>query len=269
MSTPSGQPPLGTQLPGAGIDPVVPSGDDPAHVSGPVIAHGDGVHESETDNDAFGRQLLKAIGQFMSTQAAPKVPVAVAPEPPTRDVRPASPFDIEASMAAVEHATTEDEAMAAFVTFLARAQAMFTVDAEPVAVLTTVFGPESVAAAAEVFAAAVVDLEAEAAVTGGVIRDHAARRIARSMVHRATRRAERTTARAPRARVALGVRIMRAARSRRAPRRAVRLSAVASAGDGPPPRPPPAPSRGRDGALNAEDRRPPRSRETPCAEAQR
>jgi hypothetical protein len=103
-------------------------------------------------------------------------------------------------------------------------------------------------------------------VTDGVIRDHAARRIARSMVHRATRRAERTTAHAPRARVALGVRIMRAARSRRAPRRAVRLSAVTSAGDGPPPRPPPARSRGHDGALNAEHRRPPRSRETPRAE---
>jgi hypothetical protein len=232
MSTSSGQPPLGTQLPGAGIDPVVPSGDDAAHVSGPVIAHGDGVHESETDNDAFGRQLLKAIGQLMSTQAAPKVPLTVAPEPLTREVPAASPFDIEASMAAVEHATTGDEAMAAIVTFLARAAAMFTVDAEPVAVLTTVFGPESIAAAAEVFAAAVVDLEAEAAVTGGVIRDHAARRIARSMVHRATRRAERTVARAPRARAGLRVRIQRAPRARRAHRSAVRLSAVASAGDG-------------------------------------
>jgi hypothetical protein len=246
MSTPSDQPPLGTQLRGAGADPVAPGGGDPPHVSGQVIARGDAVHEREADNDALERQLLEAIGQFMSTQTAPAEPVVVAPEPPMREVPAASPFNIGASLAAVEHATTEDAAMAAIVTFLARAQAMFTVDAEPVAVLTTVFGPEGVAAAAEVFAAAVVDLEAEAAVTGGVIRDHAARRIARSMVHRATRRAERTTAHAPRARAGRRVRIQRAPRARRAHRSAVRLSAVASAGDGPPPPNPPATSRPRD-----------------------
>ena len=78
MSSSSGQPPLGTQLPGAATDPVAPSGGDPAHVSGPVIARGDAVHERDADNDAFGRQLLKAIGQFMSTQAAPAEPADTA-----------------------------------------------------------------------------------------------------------------------------------------------------------------------------------------------
>lgn len=256
MSTPSDQPPLGIQLPGVGTDPVAPSGGGPTHAGGPVIARGDAVHESEADNDAVGRRLLEAIRQFMSTQVAVEEPVVVAPEPPTRDVRPASPFEIEAALAAAEHATTEDEIVAAVATFLGRAATLFTVDADPVAVLTTVFGPECVADVAEVCAAAVVDLEAEAAVTGGVIRDHAARRIARTMVHRVTMRAERTTAHAPRARGALRVRIQRAPRARRAHRGAVRLSAVASAGDGPPPPDPPATSCSRDHAqLERDDKK--------------
>jgi hypothetical protein len=256
MSTPSDQPPLGIQLPGVGTNPVAPSG-GAAHAGGPVIARGDAVHESDADNDAVGRRLLEAIRQFMSTQVAVEEPVVVAPEPPTRDVHPASPFDIEAALAAAEHATTEDEIVAAVATFLGRAATLFTVDADPVAVLTSVFGPECVADVAEVCAAAVVDLEAEAAVTGGVIRDHAARRIARSMVDRVTMRAGRTTAHAPRARGTLRVRIQRAPRARRARRSAVRLSAVASAGDGPPPpRDPLATSRSRDHAqLERDDKR--------------
>jgi hypothetical protein len=94
-----------------------------------------------------------------------------------------------------------------------------------------------VATVTEVCAAAVVDLEAEAAATGEPVTDQAATRIARSMVDRVIQRAGRTMALAPRVCLVPRVRTQRAPRARRAPRRAVRLSAVASAGDGPPPPP--------------------------------
>ena len=104
----------------------------------------------------------------------------------------------------------------------------FPVDADPVAVLTTVFGIESVAAVAEVGAAAVVALEAEAAASGGAITDRAASRIARDMVRHVTVSARRAMPRPLRPRSAHGVRIRRAPRARRAHRRAVRLSAVSA-----------------------------------------
>lgn len=226
--------------PGEGTDPVVPSDVAPPHVSGPPVARGDGVQESEADANTLGRQLLEAIKQVMSMRAAWEEPVMVTPERAVRDVLPAPPFDIEAALVAVEGATTEEEVITAIQTFLAGAETMFTAGTDPLAGLTTVFGPECVAAVTEVCAAAVVDLEAEAAVTVGPITERAGRRIARSMVHRLTMRGGRTLASAPRVHPAFRGRVMRAPRSRRVHRRAVRLSAVASAGDGPPSPEPPA-----------------------------
>ena len=141
--------------------------------------------------------------------------------------------------------------MALVKTFLDTVATAFPVDADPVAVLTTIFGFESVAEGAEVGAAAVVALEAEAAATGGAITDQAASRIARDMVRHVTARARRPMPGPPRTRSAHGVRIRRAPRARRAHRRAVRLSAVVSAGDGPPPRePPPATSAPHSGRMS-------------------
>jgi hypothetical protein len=113
---------------------------------------------------------------------------------------------------------------------------------DPVAAVGAIFGNDIVATVTEVCAAAVVDLEAEAAATGEPVTDQAATRIARSMVDRVIQRAGRTMALAPRVCLVPRARNQRAPRARRAPRRAVRLSAVASAGDGPPPAGPP-PSR--------------------------
>ena len=193
------------------------------------------MQESEADTNTLGHQLLEAIKQFKATLAAPEEPVVVAPAPPTRDVLPASFFDIEAAMFAVERATTEEEAMAAMEIFLGGAETVIKAGPDPFAALTTIFGLECVVAVTEVCATAVVDLEAEAAATGGTITERAGSRIARSMIDRLTMRAGRTMALAPRARGALRVRILRAPRARSAHRRAVRLSAVVSAGDGPPP----------------------------------
>ena len=137
--------------------------------------------------------------------------------------------------------------MAIVKTLLDTVETAFPVDADPVAVLTTVFGIESVAAVAEVGAAAVVALEAEAAASGGAITDRAASRIARDMVRHVTVSARGAMPRPLRPRSAHGVRIRRAPRARRAHRRAVRLSAVASAGDGPPPGEPPAATRASHG----------------------
>jgi hypothetical protein len=153
---------------------------------------------------------------------------------------PESPIDLEAMRLAMEHAPNEQAVMSLVKTFLDTVAGAFPVDADPVAVLTTIFGIESVAEVAEVGAAAVVALEAEAAATGGAITDRAASRIARDMVRHVTTRARLAMPGPTRTRSAHGVRIRRAPRARRAHRRAVRLSAVASAGDGPPPREPPA-----------------------------
>ena len=153
---------------------------------------------------------------------------------------PASPIDLEAVRLAMEHAPDEQAVMALVKTFLDTVATAFPVEPDPVAVLTTIFGIESVAEVAEVGAAAVVALEAEAAATGGAITDRAASRIARDMVRHVTTRARRAMPGPTRTRRAHGVRSRRAPRARRAHRRAVRLSAVASAGDGPPPREPPA-----------------------------
>ena len=160
-------------------------------------------------------------------------------EPQQSQGFPASPIDLEAVRLAMEHAPNEHAVMALVKTFLDTVATAFPVDAAPVAVLTTIFGIESVAEVAEVGAAAVVALEAEAAATGGAITDQAASRIARDMVRHVTTHARRAMPGPTRTRSAHGVRIRRAPRARRAHRRAVRLSAVVSAGDGPPPREPP------------------------------
>jgi hypothetical protein len=226
---------------GEGTDPGAPSNVDPARVHGPLVARGDEVQESEPDTNTLGHQLLEAIKQAKATLAAQEEPRVVAPAPPPKDVLPASPFDIVAAIFAVERATTEKEAMAAMEVFLVGAETVVKAAPDPIAVLTTVFGSECIVAVTEVCAAAVVDLEAEAAATGGTVTDRAGSRIARRIVDRLTMRASRTMALAPRVRGALRVRILRAPRARRAPRRAVRLAAVASSGDGPPPERSPAP----------------------------
>jgi hypothetical protein len=164
-------------------------------------------------------------------------------EPPHAQGFPASPIDLEAVLLAVEHAPNEQAVMAIMKSFLDAVETAFPVDADPIDVVTTVFGIESAAVVAEVAATAVVALEAEAAATGGVITERASDRIASDMVRHVTTRAHRGMPRVVRARTALGVRIRRAPRARRAHRRAVRLSAVASAGDGPPPRELPAATR--------------------------
>lgn len=172
---------------------------------------------------------------------------AADPEPLRRQGFHASPLDIEAALLAVDHATTEEELVAAVANFLAAAETAFRPGGDPIATLATVFGAECVATVTEVCATAVIDLEVEAAATGGTITERAASRIARNMVHRATTRAGRTMPRAPRPRGAHRVRIQRGPRTRRAHRRAVRLSAVASAGDGPPPEEPPPATHAPDG----------------------
>jgi hypothetical protein len=196
----------------------------------------------EPEDNSLGRQLLEAIKRYKATQGAPEEPVVVAPAPPTRDALPPPPFDLGATLAALEHATSEEEAMAAVMAFVHGAETAVKAAPDPVATLTTIFGSECVVTVTAVCAAAVIDLEAEVAATGRPITDRAASRIARSMVDRVTQRAGRTIALAPRVCLVPRVRTQRAPRARRAPRRAVRLSAAASAGDGPPPAGPP-PSR--------------------------
>ena len=188
--------------------------------------------------------------------------MVAAAVPPTREVLPVSPpslvevisvrgpapttaalFDWETMLAAVEHAITAEEAVAAAKMLGDGLEPMLKAASDPFAALGAIFGNEIVATVTEVCAAAVVDLEAEASSTGEPVTDQAATRIARSMVDRVTQRAGRTMALAPRVPHMPRVRTQRAPRARRAPRRAVRLSAVASAGDGPPPPAGPPPSR--------------------------
>jgi hypothetical protein len=152
----------------------------------------------------------------------------------------ASPIDLAAVLLAFNHAPHAEAAMALVKSFLETVEVAFQVDVDPIDVLTSIFGIESVAVVADVTIATVVALEAEAATTGGVITDRAASRIARDMVRHVTMRAARGMPNPLRQRGAHGVRVRRAPRAHRAHRRAVRLAAVASAGDGPPPREPPA-----------------------------
>ena len=242
-----------------------PSGVDLALAHGPLAAGSSGVQESDADTTCLGSRLLDAIKHSKTTLVAPEDPVVAAAVPPTREVLPvslpnlvevisvlgpalttdalpASPFDLEILLAAMARATTEEEAVAAATLFGEGMEPMLKAASDPFAALGAIFGNEIVATVTEVCAAAVVDLEAETATTGGPITERAATRVARSMVDRVTLRAGRTMATAPRARVVPRARIQRGPRARRAPRRAVRLSAVASAGDGPPPKRPPAPA---------------------------
>ena len=175
----------------------------------------------------------------LPTPAAPKGP-GIDAECPEKRALPAGPLDLEAALVAIEHATTEEEVMVGVATFLASATA-FPPDTDPFAVLTALFGSECVTAVTEAGAEAVVELEAEAAATGGALSARAASRIARGLVHRVAQRAGRTSALPMPAHRALRVRVLRAPRAPRTPRRAVRLSAVASAGSGsdePSPEPP-------------------------------
>jgi hypothetical protein len=228
-----------------------PRGVDHAFVR---VARGDGAQESAPETTSRECPLVEAIEHVKAAHAAPAEPVIVAPGPPMTHVLPASPFNLEAVMFAVERATTEEDVMAAVMAFAEATVAKVKAAPEPVAALTAMFGSESVATVAGVCMAAVADLEAEAAATGAPVTEQAGIRIARSMVDRVTLRAGRGMASAPRARVVPRVRTQRAPRARRAPRRAVRLSAVASAGDGPPPEPP-APSRARERVPNSPARR--------------
>jgi hypothetical protein len=154
---------------------------------------------------------------------------------PLEESMPAPPLVLQTVLLAMERATTEEEALAALEPFLADATAMFTPGTDPLAAITALFGSECAADVIEAGAAVVVELEAEAAATGGLITEQAARRVTRSIVHRLTARASRARDLASHPRRAPRVRILRAPRARSTHRRAVRLSAVASAGDGPSP----------------------------------
>ena len=264
MSTVPDKRQLRIRLPGEGTDPVGPSGVGSAPAGHPPVACGDPVEASEAHREALpavesmsvGLQLLEAMKPFLPTPAVPEGPVAVDAAFPEVHALPSLHLQMKAVLEAIEHATSEEEVMASLETFLTTETAVPS-DTDTLAVLTTLFGPECVTAVIEVGAAAVADLEAEAASTGGTISERAASRIARSMVHRVTTRAGRMMARPPRARPALRVRSLRAPRARRAPRRAVHLAAVASAGDGPPPERGRAFTRAREGAhLSFEGTRP-------------
>jgi hypothetical protein len=235
-----------------------PSGVDVALAHGPVAAGSSGAQESDADTTCLGSRLLDAIEHPNATLAAPEEPVVPALVPPTREVLPVSPpsllevisvlgsapttaalptlpFDLEILLGAMARVTTADEAVAAVDLFGEGMLPMLKAAKDPFAALGAMFGNEIVATVLEVGAAAVADLEAEATATGEPVTDQAATRIARRMVDRVTQRAGRTMALAPRVCLVPRVRTQRAPRARRAPRRAVRLSAVASAGDGPPP----------------------------------
>jgi hypothetical protein len=235
-----------------------PSGVDPALAHGPLAAGSRGLQESDADTICLGSRLLDANDHSKTTLAAPEEPVVAAPTPttrnvlpvpspslvdvisvlgpaPTTDALPASSFDPDVMFGAVNRATTAEEAVAAAMAFAEGLEPMLKAASNPVGALTAIFGAESVATVTEVCLTAVVELEAEAAAAGGPVTDQAASRIARSIVDRVTQRAGRTMALPPRVRHMPRVRTQRAPRARRAPRRAVRLSAVASAGDGPPP----------------------------------
>lgn len=129
--------------------------------------------------------------------------------------------------------------MAAVMKFANEAERVLNAASNPVADLTDAFGSDFVMVA-DACGAAAVALEEEEAATGAPVTDQAAICIVRSIVDQVTLRASRTMALAPRTRIVSRVprvRTQRAPRARRVPRRAVRLSAVAAAGDGPPPPP--------------------------------
>jgi hypothetical protein len=242
-----------------------PSGVDVALAHGPLAAGGRGVQGIDADTTSLPSRLLHTIEHSTTTRAAPEEPMVAAPAPPTRqvlpvspprrvevisvigpapmtDVLPASPYNLESIWASFARATTGEEAVAIANMLSDGLVPMLKTASDPVAAVGAIFGNDIVATVTEVCAAAVVDLEAEAAATGEPVTDQAATRIARSMVDRVIQRAGRTMALAPRVCLVPRARNQRAPRARRAPRRAVRLSAVASAGDGPPPAGPP-PSR--------------------------
>jgi hypothetical protein len=235
-----------------------PSGVDVALAHGPLAAGGRGVQGSDADATSLPSRLLHTIEHSKTTLAVPEEPMVAAPAPPTRqvlpvstprrvdvisvlgpapmtDVLPASPYDLESILASFARATTDKEAVAIANMLSDGLVPMLKAASDPAAAVGAIFGNDIVVTVTEVCAAAVVDLEAEAASTGEPVTDQAATRIARSMVDRVTQRAGRTMALAPRVCLVRRVRTERAPRARRAPRRAVRLSAVASAGDGPPP----------------------------------
>ena len=112
-------------------------------------------------------------------------------------------------MLSLANAFTEDEVASVVGAFLASCEGAFPPGMAPFAVLTTVLGPDCAAAVIQVGAAAVQDLEAESAATGGNISERAANRITRNIVQRVSMRAGRRMAPAPRVRGALRVRSLR------------------------------------------------------------
>lgn len=131
-------------------------------------------------------------------------------------------------------AASEEEALMRASIVATMLEAVAASCADPLAMLATVFGREATEVCATACAYAARDLDAEAAAAGGHVSEPAAARVARNIVRR-IQRVGRTRLFAPRALRVRGVHVRRAPRARRAHRRAVRLSAVASAGDGPPP----------------------------------
>ena len=235
-------------------DAQAPSGVDPEHVQGRLVEPCNRAQESEPATNSFARPPIEAFLPVETTWVAPTESVVAAPAPSRREALPTLPIQLATVVAALDHLTTEKEVMAAVMKFATDAEQVLMAASDRVAALTDAFGSECVVAVTGAVEAGVVALEEEAAVTGAPVTDQAAIRIARTIVDQVTLRARRTMALAPRTRIVHRVprvRTQRAPRARRAPRRAVRLTAVASAGDGPPPADPSAPSRARVGVHNS------------------
>ena len=191
-----------------------------AHLDRPDRAAAEARHDpaarADADPNWLGRQLLEALQQVKNDLAAQQL-------------------ELSTSLLALERATTEDEAVAALENFLTAIATECAGSTPPLAVLTAAFGAENVATVFKVCEDAAVALDVEAKAMGGVITDRAAKHIANGMVQRLTQYAGRMGPRVPNTRRALLTRRERAPRAHRGHRRAVRLSADVSAGDGPPP----------------------------------
>ncbi len=153
--------------------------------------------------------------------------------------RPALPDDappmlrdlFDAAVDDLLSAASEEEALMCASIVATMLEAVAASSANPLAVLATVFGREAAEVCATACADAARELDAEATAAGGHVSEPAAARVAHNIVRRIMR-GGRTRLFAPRALRARGVHVRRAPRGRRGHRRAVRLSAVASAGDG-------------------------------------
>lgn len=181
--------------------------------------------------------IAAPITPAIADQPSATIPVILPrPQQEVHEV-PAAPSDVPAALLAMEHATTEDAAVAAFKGFFAAFATECEDGTPPLVVITAAFGAEDVATVSKVCEDAAVELDAEAKATGGVITERTAKRIANGMVQRPTRHDGRVVPRLPNTRRARLGRRVRAPRAHRGHRQAVRVAAAVSASDGPPPPP--------------------------------